>query len=88
MRSAVALIALVLGYKSYVDACREKEGIKLLGQVIGIFVMIAAVLSLVCGAVKCFSRGADCPFSKKNGSMMSKANCPMASQNPDQPGQP
>jgi len=70
MFTTVSLIALALGYKVFVDAGREKEGLKILGQVIGLFVMVAAVLSFVCGAAKCMSQ-AGCP-------LMSKYSCPMA----------
>ena len=37
MSIALSLIALVLGYKVFLDASKEKEGLKLLGQSIGIF---------------------------------------------------
>ncbi len=69
MGIAISLVALALGYKVFADANKEKEGIKLLGQVIGIVVMLAALASIACGAVKCMGRS-EC-------SMMSKSNCPM-----------
>lgn len=72
MMSVLGLIALTLGYKVFIDACKEKEGVKLLGQVIGIVVMIAAVLAMFCGTMKC--------MSKYGGYAMSKGNCPMAAK--------
>ena len=66
--TSVSLIALALGYKVFVDAGKEKEGLKILGQTIGVLVMVAALLVTLGGAMKCVSRAA-CP-------MMSKA-CPM-----------
>lgn len=49
---AVSLIALALGYQVYASALKEKEGLKLLGQIVGIFVMVAALFSAVC-AIRC-----------------------------------
>ena len=72
MHSAVALIALALGYKVFVDAHKEKEGLKLLGQIIGIVVMLAAVLCMLCGAAKC--------MTKSQCSLMSKTGCPLAAK--------
>jgi hypothetical protein len=68
MKIVLALIALVLGYKAFLDASKEKEGIKLLGQFIGIFVMVTAILAFACGVAKLFGgygygKGY-CPFSK------------------------
>ena len=64
MSCAVALVALSLGYLVYLHASKEKEGVKLLGQVIGIFVMIASVLCLMGSASKCMRKNG-CPFSGK-----------------------
>ncbi|MGH7889505.1 MAG: hypothetical protein ACRENF_03025 [Thermodesulfobacteriota bacterium] len=68
MKVVLALIALVLGYKAFLDASKEKEGIKLLGQAIGIFVMIVAILAFACGVMKYFGGGGYgkgyCPVSK------------------------
>ena len=69
MHSAIALIALALGYKVFADAHKEKEGLKLLGQIIGIVVMLAAVLCILCGAAKC--------MYKSQCSLMSKTGCPL-----------
>ena len=76
MSCAVGLIALGVGYLVYLQAVKEKEGLKLLGQVIGIFVMIAAVLSMFCMAKqmkdRCDGGGKNCPM------MASKAPmCPL-----------
>ena len=69
MQVPISLVALALGYKVFADSHKEKEGLKLLGQIIGIVVMIAALLSVVCGATKCMSHS--------NCSMMPKTACPM-----------
>ena len=69
MHVAISLVALALGYKVFADAHKEKEGLKLLGQVIGIVVMLAALLSVVCGATKCMGHSG-CP-------VMAKSACPM-----------
>ena len=74
MSCAVGLIALGVGYLVFLHASKEKEGVKLLGQVIGIFVMFAAVLCLVGSTAKCMKRDG-CPFSGKKAPM-----CPMSSK--------
>ena len=71
MHIAVSLVALGLGYLVYVGACKEKEGLKLLGQAIGIFVMIAALVTVACGAAKCAymkgkAYGGGCPMAAKS----------------------
>ena len=63
MSCAVTLIALGVGYLVFMQASKEKEGVKLLGQTLGIFVMIASVLCLMCGAVKCALKGYGCPLT-------------------------
>ena len=72
MTTAVALIALSLGYKVFADAQKEKAGLKRLGEIVGAVVMIVAFICVLHGAAKC--RGSfGC-------SMMSKtatAGCPM-----------
>ena len=73
MHCAVALIALSVGYLVYLHASKEKEGVKLLGQVIGIFVMIAAVLCLACSTAKCMKKNG-CPSSGK------APMCPMSAK--------
>lgn len=74
---AISLVALALGYKVFADANKEKEGIKFLGQVIGIVVMLAALVSIACGAAKCMNRSDCSMMSKSNCAMMAKTNCPM-----------
>lgn len=86
----LALIALVLGYQTYLLAIKEKEGVKILGQMIGIFVMIASVLAIGCGIAKCMKSHTchrmgsgsitsyDCPKSAAKGS-----NCPIAPESAD-----
>ena len=73
MHCAIALVALGVGYLVYLQASKEKEGLKLLGQVIGIVIMIGALLSSVCAA-KCKMMDGDghrehkapmCPMSMK-----------------------
>ena len=63
MSCAMGLVALGVGYLVYLNANKEKEGLKLLGQVIGILIMIGAVMSSICGASKCM-RGGHCSMSK------------------------
>ena len=75
----MSLIAMALGYLVYVAAVKEKEGVKLLGQVIGIAVMIAGLLTAFCPS----NHGGKCPFSsfgKKECRMSmshSRHDCPM-----------
>ena len=65
MHTAIGLIALALGYKVFVEAGKEKEGLKILGQVIGVFVMVLAFAATLCGAMKCIS-GDGCPLTGKH----------------------
>ena len=74
---SISLVALALGYKIFADAHKEKEGIKLLGQIIGVVVMIAALLSVVCGVAKCMKRLDYSMKSKSNCAMVAKTSCPM-----------
>ena len=78
MQVSISLVALALGYKVFVDAHKEKEGLKLLGQIIGIFVMLAALMSVFCGVGKCM-KSSECSMSKSKCPMMIKAACPMSS---------
>lgn len=73
MKIAIALIALALGYKVFTEAAKEKEGLKLLGQVIGVFVMILSLLLTLCGIVMMMN----CPY--KDISDM-KGKCPLTGQ--------
>ena len=81
MSVAVCLIALALGYRVFVLACSEKDGVKLLGQAIGIFVMIVAVIAMLMSACpkysKCGKYGScGSPCSK---TAVSKPICPLKS---------
>jgi len=79
MHVALGLIALALGYLVFVNASKEKEGIKLLGQVIGIVVMIAALLVMMCGVMKCaykYGGGIGCPMKS---AQVAKV-CPLSGQ--------
>ena len=71
MGAGLMLIALALGYKAYVDATKEKDGLRILGQVIGIVIMLTAVCGFICSSVMCMKRGG-CPLEseKKWGSKM------------------
>ena len=72
MHMAIALIALALGYKVFVDAQKEKSGLKRLGEIIGAVVMIAAFVCVLHGAAKC--RGSlGCSMASKTAT----AGCPM-----------
>ena len=73
MSCAMGLIALGVGYLVLLNANKEKEGLKLLGQVIGILIMIAAILSSLCAAGKCMKRG-ECSMGKDKAPM-----CPISS---------
>ena len=76
MSCALGLIALGVGYMVFVNANKEKEGLKILGQAIGIVIMIGAVLSSVCAASKCSHRGygkGECAMSAKSAPI-----CPMS----------
>ena len=64
MSCAVALVALGVGYLVFLQASKEKEGLRLLGQVIGIVVMIGAVASGFCAARHKMMRS-DCPIASK-----------------------
>ena len=64
MSCAMSLIALGAGYLVLLNANKEKEGLKLLGQALGILIMIAAVMSSLCMASRCM-KGHGCPMSSK-----------------------
>ena len=76
MVEAVSLIALGVGYTVLVNASKEKKNVKFLGQGIGILIMIASVLTMVCDSMKsAYKYG--CPFSSKSRCQkMDKAMCP------------
>ena len=89
MSIGIALVALALGYKVFADAYKEKEGLRLLGQIVGVGVMVLALVSAVCSTMKCMYQ-AGCPLmSKSNCAMMAKGssgvmggmkNCPIKSE--------
>ena len=79
MHVSLTLIALALGYLVFLSASKEKEGIKILGQVIGIVVMLAALLAFACESAKC--------ATKYGCHIMQKMPCPMMGQK-DMPGGP
>ena len=74
MSCAISLIALGVGYLVLLNANKEKEGLKLLGQAVGILIMIAAVLSCLCAAKH---RKGGCPFSSK------APMCPISAKSAD-----
>ena len=77
MVQIVGLIALAIGYMVFVAGAKEKEGVKLLGQGIGILVMVASVFLVLCFSAKCLMKG-QCPLSggmKSHCSMSEKAQC-------------
>ena len=72
---AVGLVALGVGYLVFLQASKEKEGLRLLGQVIGIVVMIGAVLSGICAA-KCKMMGSG--YSGSSGAPMCHMSAKMS----------
>lgn len=70
MSIALCLTALSLGYLVFYQASQAKEGLRMLGQAIGVVVMIISLLSAVCCltqalGVKCsgVSMLSGCPMS-------------------------
>lgn len=67
MSIALCLLALSAGYFVYLSASREKEGLKLLGQVIGIIVMLISVFTAACCMTQSLSYkwgdAKNCPIS-------------------------
>jgi hypothetical protein len=70
MSVALCLIALSLGYLVLYQASYAKEGLKILGQAIGVIVVIVSILSATCCLAqavgdKWFGAGmvAGCPIS-------------------------
>lgn len=70
---AVGLIALGVGYLVFLNASKEKEGLKLLGQIIGIVIMVVSLLGGLCAA-KCKMFGGSCPM------IGGKAMCPVSAK--------
>lgn len=75
MSVSLCLMALGLGYVVLVVASKEKEGLKILGQTVGVIILLVSLLSAIC----CLT-GA---WSAKSGVMYgAKADCPVTvSQN-------
>lgn len=48
MSVALCLMALSLGYLAFYQASHAKEGLKILGQTIGVIVMIISALTAAC----------------------------------------
>jgi hypothetical protein len=66
MGCALGLIALAVGYFVLVQANKERGGLKTLGQVLGVVIMVAAIFSGFCAAkCKWDGKGMMCPFSGK-----------------------
>ena len=67
MSCVMALVALGIGYIVLLHANKEKERLKLLGQVIAILIMLGAVCSALCSAMKCekYSKAPMCPVTVK-----------------------
>ncbi len=62
MSLALGLIALGVGYLVFASASREKKDVKLLGQITGIAIMVAALATTVCAGMKCMK--GSCSFAK------------------------
>ncbi len=80
MFASLSLIALVLGYKVFVDASKEKEGLKILGQGIGVLVMVGSVALLLLGSCPkyggYFKRGYSMMSNQKGGCCLMKSEAP------------
>ena len=69
MSMASPLVAICLGYMVYLMASKEKEDIRMLGRVIGIFVMMFALVAFTVD----LSKGTE----MRCGPKMGKGACPM-----------
>ena len=76
---ALSLIALVFGYRVFLAATAEKEGIKILGQVIGVFVMIASILLIFFSFCPSYGKflGGSCIYKSVN-TVKSGPICPLS----------
>ena len=74
MKQVIGLIALSLGYLVYITASKEKEGTKFLGQGIGIAVMIASVMLILCFSFKSMIMGG-CPLKGGSHCSMGQMQC-------------
>ena len=82
MHAGSALIALALGYVVFAHAYKEKEGLKLLGQIVGVAVMVLSLLLIICGAMQCKSMNGGnsdkCAMGHKDCKMKGDADCAMS----------
>ncbi len=70
MHVGITLVSLALGYVVLVSASKEKEGMKVLGQAIGILVILGSLAGFLCGVtMKCLKKG----YCPSQGAM----TCPM-----------
>ena len=76
MGCAMSLVALGIGYLVLLNANKEKEGLKLLGQAIGIIILVGALMTAVCAATKCMKGGA-CGMGEKKMCHTSASGAPM-----------
>ena len=74
MQIGITLVSMSLGYLAYVQATKEKDGLRILGQAVGIFVILASIAGFVCGASRCMMKKGMC-------SMPMKMNCPISGSN-------
>ncbi len=79
MSCAMGLVALGVGYLVLLQANKEKEGLRILGQAIGILIMIGAVISSLCAA-KCKS-SKECSLSGK------APMCPLSAKHMEAPSE-
>jgi hypothetical protein len=64
MGCAMALVALGIGYLVLLNANKEKESLKFLGQAIAVLIMLGAVVSVLCSTMK-YSKSGQCAMSSK-----------------------
>lgn len=70
MSISLCLIALSLGYLVFNQASQAKEGLKIVGQTIGVIVMATSLLSAVC----CMTQTANWKWSGSN----AMGGCPIS----------
>lgn len=78
MAIALYLIAVALGYKMLIDALKEKSIVRLVGIVLGIFVLVMATAASLCALTKSMSMG--CPLTG-----MAKGFCPVVDKSGAKP---
>lgn len=62
MHCSISLIVLALGYLVLAQAYKEKGSLKVLGQAVGVIVVIGAIVSILFMSMKC--AGMSCPVMK------------------------